>query len=335
MNERPVRPALFDLPPEDSPASVTSPAPAPAPTVEVPESTPAPEPAIVRPALLDIPEGVPIGRIDHGWAPEPLQIGDVLPKAPGWIAGGLGVLIVAWLTMSMLGFVQDSFARSAATGWLTLLLFGSGVLAVAWGGWLEVKAFRRLLHVEALRRALASDDGPVAAARVLTLEWLDSLSERLPDLVGVRRAVAAAADVTLLRAALRHHLAEQLQQATRRAGDRAALEGGMLVAISPSSALDGMLAGWRGLLLIRQVAAIHGMRPGAAVTFSLIRRVAWTAAGASGVDMLSQSLADSALSQLPVVKHVAAALPGAGLTALRLRRLADVTAMACSPLEQG
>ena len=330
-----MRPALFDLPAEGGPASVTSPAPAPAQTVEVPESTPAPQPTIVRPALLDIPDGGPTGRIDHGWAPEPLQPGDSAPKAPGWIAGGLGVLIGAWLAMSMLGFVQDSFARSAATGSLTLLLFGGGLFAVAWGGWLEVKAFRKLLHVEALRRALARDDGAVAVARVLSLEWLDTLSERLPDLAGARRAVAAAADVALLRAALRHHVAEHLQQATRRAGDRAALEGGVLVAISPSPALDGALAGWRGLSLIRQVAAIHGMRPGPAVTLSLLRRVAWTAAGTSGVDMLSQSLADSALSQLPVVKHVAAALPGAGVTALRLRRLADVTAMACSPLEQG
>ena len=93
-----------------------------------------------------------------------------------------------------------------------------------------------------------------------------------------------------------------------------------------------VLAGLRGLSLLRQVAAIHGMRPGAAVTLSLLRRLTWTAAGTSGMDLLGQGLADSALSHLPVIRQLAAALAGSGLTALRLRRLAEVTAQACSPL---
>lgn len=86
--------------------------------------------------------------------------------------------------------------------------------------------------------------------------------------------------------------------------------------------------------MLREVAAIHGMRPGAAVTLALMRRVAWTAAGVSGLDLLGRTLADGALSHLPGLKQIAAALPGAGLTAFRLRRLADVAALACCPLEQ-
>ena len=111
------------------------------------------------------------------------------------------------------------------------------------------------------------------------------------------------------------------------------MQGGVVVAISPSPALDGVLAGLRGLSLLRQVAAIHGMRPGAAVTVALLRRLAWTAAGTSGMDLLGQGPADSALSHWPGFKQVAAALPGSGLTALRLKRLAEVTAKACSPIE--
>ena len=76
------------------------------------------------------------------------------------------------------------------------------------------------------------------------------------------------------------------------------LEGGLVVAISPSPALDGVLAGLRGLSLLRQVAAIHGRRPGAAVTLALLRRLAWIAASTSGVDLLSHSLAESALERL-------------------------------------
>ena len=92
-------------------------------------------------------------------------------------------------------------------------------------------------------------------ARALALEWLGSLA-RMPDLAQAREAVTAAPDVPLLRAVLRRHLAGPLNSATR-----AALEGGVVVAISPSPALDGVLAGLRGLSLLQQVAAIHGMRP--------------------------------------------------------------------------
>jgi hypothetical protein len=60
--------------------------------------------------------------------------------------------------------------------------------------------------------------------------------------------------------------------------------------------------------------------------------VAWTAAGVSGIDLLSQSLADHALSALPFVKHIAKAVPGGGLAALRLYRLASLTAEACCPV---
>ena len=174
----------------------------------------------------------------------------------------------------------------------------------------------------------------MAPARALALEWLDGLADRVPDPAGARAAITAAADVGLLRAALRRHLAGPLRQATREAGNRAALEGGAVMAISPSPALDGALAGLRGLSLLRQVAAIHGLHPGAAVTLALLRRVAWTAAGASGLDLLGRAAAEGVLAHLPGVRQLAAALPGAGVTAIRLRRLAEVTALACSPLER-
>ncbi|MBL6459579.1 DUF697 domain-containing protein [Belnapia sp. T6] len=185
-----------------------------------------------------------------------------------------------------------------------------------------------------LRALLGRDDDPVAPAHTLALEWLNGLADRIPTASGARAAVIAAVDIPHLRAALRRHLAEPLRQATRQAGNRAALESGAVVAVSPSPVLDGVLAALRGVSLLREVAAIHGMRPGAAVTLALLRRVAWTAAGASGMELLCQTLADGALSHLPGLKQLGAALPGAGLTAFRLRRLAEVAALACSPNER-
>ena len=85
--------------------------------------------------------------------------------------------------------------------------------------------------------------------------------------------------------------------------------------------------------LIRRVAALHGLRPGFAVTLALLRRVAWTA-GTTGLSTVSQGLADHALTGLPEVKHVAAAIPGTGAVAVRLPRLAGVTAEACYPMSR-
>ena len=135
-----------------------------------------------------------------------------------------------------------------------------------------------------------------------------------------------------LRAVLRRQVAGPLRQASRVAGQRAALEGGVMVAISPSPALDGVLAGLRGLSLVRQVAQIHGLRPNLAVTVALLRRAVWTAAGVSGADLVAQAVSEQVLGRIPVLQHIAAAVPGSSVTALRLSRLAHVTAEACCPL---
>ena len=137
-----------------------------------------------------------------------------------------------------------------------------------------------------------------------------------------------------LRGVLRSRVADPLRERAASLGRRAAAEGATLVAVCPHPALDGLIAGARGLLVIRRVAALYGLRPGLTVTLALLRRVAWTAAGTTGLSMVSQGLADHVLTGLPVVKHVAAAIPGTGAVAVRLYRLAGVTAEACCPVSR-
>ena len=113
-----------------------------------------------------------------------------------------------------------------------------------------------------------------------------------------------------------------------------AVDRATLVAVCPHPALDGLIAGARGLLVIRRAAALYGLRPGLTVTLALLRWVAWTAAGPTGLSMVSQGLADYVLTGLPVGKHVAAAIPGTGAVAVRLYRLAGITAEACCPVSR-
>jgi hypothetical protein len=107
-----------------------------------------------------------------------------------------------------------------------------------------------------------------------------------------------------------------------------------MVAITPAPVLEGVIVGIRALLLIRQVAAIYGIRPGSLVMLALLRRIAWTAAGVSGFALVSQTLAAHTLHKLPWLKDFAAAFPESGLAAMRLNQLARMTAKACSPLTE-
>ncbi len=67
-------------------------------------------------------------------------------------------------------------------------------------------------------------------------------------------------------------------------------------------------------------------------TLALLRCLAWTAAGTTRLSLVSQGLADHVLTNMPFVKHVTGAIPGTGAVAVRLYRLAGVTAEACCPV---
>lgn len=166
----------------------------------------------------------------------------------------------------------------------------------------------------------------------MALAWIELMSTGVPDTAAVERAVRAAPIPAVVSAVLRERVAAPLRVAAQAIGRRGALEGGSLIALSPHTSWDGVIVGLRSLGAIHDVARLHGLRLGPMVTLSLIRKVAWTAAGTAGFDLLSQSLADHALSSLPIIKHVAASIPGSSVAAMRLYRLAGMAAEACCPV---
>ena len=135
-----------------------------------------------------------------------------------------------------------------------------------------------------------------------------------------------------VRAMLAHRAIEPLREQATAIGARAASQGAAMVAIIPSPALEGLAAGLRSLKLIREIASLYGLRPGVSVTLGLVRRAAVTAASVYGVNEIAAAAAAHFLADAPVLRSIASAAPGAGITARRIYLLAQTVAEACSPL---
>jgi putative membrane protein len=302
----------------DDPRSPESPAPIRVATTEQPlnpgfiETTSAPPEAL--PAIVATP------------LPPP-NLG-----ALGLIGAGLGILVAGVSLLSLFGFVIDQMARSAALGWASLVTVAAGVFAMLWGITREIRSYHRLTRVDALRAKLGPRGVPVDVARAECTAWLRTVADKLADPESVRLAMNGCTTTDEIRAMLSHRAIEPLRQQAAALGMRAASQGAAMVAIIPSPALEGLAAGLRSLKLIREIASLYGLRPGLSVTLGLVRRAAVTAASVYGVNEIAGAAAAHFLADAPVLRSIASAAPGAGITARRIYLLARTVAEACSPL---
>jgi len=252
--------------------------------------------------------------------------------APGWIGAGLGILVIGGSLLALTGFVVDQMERSVVLGWASLAVVTAGILAMLWGVTREIRSYRRLTRVDALRAKLRPPAVPIEIARTECAAWLKTVAGNLSDPEQIRLAMNGCATTDEIRAMLAHRAIEPLREQATALGARAASQGAALVAIIPSPALDGLAAGLRSLKLIRDVATLYGLRPGVSVTLGLVRRAAVTAASVYGVNEIAGAAAAHFLADAPVLRSIASAAPGAGITARRIYLLARTVAEACSPL---
>lgn len=291
------------------------------------------QPGPHAPGFVETTSRPPPDHREQVWAPALIEA--VPQRGSGaltWIAAGGALLLVSAVLLSAVASVLDHMARSRLLGVVALLAYGTALGLIAWGAALELRSYRRLAAVDVLRRVLQQPEAPVDEVRASCLAWLDTLGPGLPGAAAARAALITCTSAEEVRATLRRRVLELLRLQARQAGQRAGLQGGALVAIMPSPALGGFASGLRALGLIREVAGLYGLRPGVTVTVALLRRAAWTAMGVTGADLVALTAAQQLLGHIPIVQHVVAAVPGAGLAAWRLGSLASVVAEACSPL---
>jgi putative membrane protein len=251
-----------------------------------------------------------------------------VPETPasGRFAAGLwGVLVlVVGIAALLIGnFVAAQFERGPALGWLTLAVAGLGLALIATALGREARGLLGLRRVDRLRAALADP----TRTRTAALAWLASL----PEGAALRSAVAAVETPEAALALLRAGPLADLQARAEALGRAAAVQMFAATAAIPSPALDAALVAWRGARLVRQVAELHGMRPGTLATLALLRRVALGAAGVAATNLVVET-GLRALGSHPLARHLAGEAAGAGVAARRMIVLARVTALACSPL---
>ncbi len=259
--------------------------------------------------------------------PVAVRLTDPAPRAGGaaLALGGVSVLVVGLAALQTANFVVGQFDRSAWLGWLTLAVavagFGALLAAVA----RELRGLFGLSRVDRLRAALGSGDGVRihAAAR----RW----AATLPEAGRLIPAIAAANDPDAILALLRAGPVADLRTRSDALGRTAAVQMVAGVAATPAAELAVLLVAWRGVRLVRQVAALHGMRPGLLGTMGLLRRSLLSAGLVAGSEVAVNALLHGMLSN-PLLTHALGEMAGAGVAARRMILLARSTAVACSPL---
>ncbi len=268
-------------------------------------------------------ENQPIARLEPTLA-APLPTRPVgSSRTLSLIAGGLALLVLEGALVWTGDMVAGMFARDAALGWAALGGAVAGFGLIGAGVWRELRGLFTLGTVDRLRAELADPDTRQRAA----LRWLDSL----PEGAAMRESVRAINDPDAILPLLRAGPGADSSARAAELGRRAATQSFWITAAMPSPALDGLVVAWRGARLVREVAGLHGVRPGFFGTLSLLRRTAFAAAGVAATNLAVDAGVRAALSN-PLLGHVAGDLAGAAVSARRMILLARAADAACSPL---
>jgi putative membrane protein len=246
---------------------------------------------------------------------------------PALVLGGVSVLLLGLAGVESFDIVTDAFARSSFLGGAAAGVAGVGFAMIGLGFYRELAALAALRGVDRLRAALSGTDA-VKRARAAR-EWL----RELPEGAALLPAVDAINDPDAILALLRSGPAASLRAQADALGRAAAFQSVAGIAAMPSPGLAAIFVAWRGLRLIRQVASLHGLRPGLFATLGLLRRTALAAGAVAGVEIATNTAAHAVLSS-GLLQQFAGEMAGAGVAARRMMVLARAATVACSPVPE-
>lgn len=264
-------------------------------------------------------------RLDLRWEQAVVPVAE--PRIGGWsslslAATGVSSLILGLSMLDAANFVASQFERGPVLGGLTLLVAVFGFGLIFWAGLREVRALAALDAVDRTREALATGD--LGRAKADVIRW----AARVPAARDILPALREAPDIPTLRALLEAGPLRALDAQAISLGRTAAVQAFAATAISPSPAWDALVFGWRAVRLVRQVAALHGLRPGIAGTVALLRRSAFSAATVAATNVLADAATRAVVSN-PLVEKLAGEAATGAVAARRMLSLARAAAAAC------
>jgi putative membrane protein len=273
-----------------------------------------------------------------------LDLGEPLPSleparrrnpAWRWLKASALALFLGVVVLDLALFLNGLFERSLALGVVFSFLIGATAAAlISWIGF-EIRQIHKLANVEAIRVHAAeamSRDGHggalsfIAEARRMLADRpaVAKRFDRLEDMVLETMSDRDALD--LFRREILLPLDAEAYAAVRRAAQWTAIG----VSASPIAGLDALIALWRSLRMIRQIAEAYGLRPGPIATLSLARRILTGAAGISVVDVMGDLWAQHLGHR--VAGLISAKLAEGVYAAIRVARLGLLAMGACRPV---
>jgi putative membrane protein len=205
---------------------------------------------------------------------------------------GLTVFFVGVLTLATGDWIVSLAERNPLLGTLAALFVVAGVGGTALIAWHELASLAKLKSVEAVQRRFAAEtDAP---------RTRDAITDLFALLPKTREANAGVATFQA-RVQLHHSAAEQreiLKHAVIRPLDRraeaavrkAALRAFGITALSPTALTDALFFLAVSLRMLREVSETYGLRPTAATTVHLLRRLVREAGTLGAIDLVTAGL---------------------------------------------
>ncbi len=256
-------------------------------------------------------------------------------RAWRWVLRTAAALILGLIVLDLGLFLEGLFARSLALGAAFSLLIGAAGLAILSWSTMELRQIRKLGAVEAIRihaaEVMTRDGhggamGFIAEARraLANRPAVARRFDRLEDMV--LETMSDRDALELFRREILLPLDAEAYAAVRRAAQWTAIG----VSASPVAGLDALIALWRSLRMIRQIAEAYGLRPGPIATMSLARRVLTGVAGISAVDVMGDMWAQHLGHR--VAGLISAKLAEGVYAAVRVARLGLLAMATCRPV---
>jgi putative membrane protein len=262
----------------------------------------------------------------------PLRKGMASPNRGRRFRRAVLAFVIALLIYDAADFLIADWNRSPFLGvlfaLLLVLVFGSGIALIIG----EYRQYRKLHLTETYHEKAAEllAGNGYGQAVLLTARLLPAL----PVTEAARENYSTSVADTHTDADVIHLFGRMvlrpLDQQAYAIITRASRDAAVGVAVSPVAALDTVIALWRSLRMIREIAQVYGFRPGFAGTLLLARRLLLTAGLTATTDVIGNLWAEHLGGKLAGI--ISAKLGEGVFAAIRVARLGLITMEMCRPL---